>query len=322
MPRRFVEIAAASLILTGCGYVGEPVPPSLNLAPPIADLRVVEYGERLLIDFSIPKLTTDGIELRNIDQVDLRIGPGGTPWEVNRWAQAAKAVAVANKEPGPVHVETPASEWEGKEIVASVRIVNRKGRASEWSNLVVMRVQPPLAKPTGLKPDNDPAGVKLTWVSAAPKFRVFRKAPDQEQAVLLGTAEKPFYVDSAAAIGKKYEYYVQAIHDSAESEVTAMVSFTPKDVFAPAAPAGLSGVPGAGTVELVWDRNTEPDLRGYRVYRAAPGGEMAVLAEFVEAPAFSDRQVDSGKVYKYAVAATDQAGNESRPSATVEVTAP
>ena len=76
------------------------------------------------------------------------------------------------------------------------------------------------------------------------------------------------------------------------------------------------------SIELAWERSPESDLRGYRVYRAEKGGELAMLTDFVNTPAFSDRQIESGKTYVYAVAALDYAGNESARSATLEVAAP
>ena len=51
-------------------------------------------------------------------------------------------------------------------------------------------------------------------------------------------------------------------------------------------------------------------------------GDFARIAEFVDSPAFSDRQVEAGKKYRYAVAALDITGNESSRSSIVEVTAP
>jgi fibronectin type 3 domain-containing protein len=42
----------------------------------------------------------------------------------------------------------------------------------------------------------------------------------------------------------------------------------------------------------------------------------------LEAPAASDRGIETGRRYRYAVTAVDQKGNESARSAAVEVVAP
>ena len=74
-------------------------------------------------------------------------------------------------------------------------------------------------------------------------------------------------------------------------------------------------------MELAWDRDTEPDLKGYRIYRSENGG-FQPLGGIVETPSFSDKSVQSGKKYRYAVSAIDQTGNESAKSEAVEVTSP
>ena len=107
-----------------------------------------------------------------------------------------------------------------------------------------------------------------------------------------------------------------------ESDLSEPVTKIPADEFPPAAPAGLTAVPTTTSIELAWDRDTEPDLAGYRVYRAAPGGEFEKIGETAEAPSYSDKQVESGKQYRYAVSAFDKAGNESKRSVEIVVAAP
>jgi hypothetical protein len=320
---RAALLLPAALALSGCGYVGEPLPPALNIARTITDLRAMEYGDRILIEFTIPELTTEDLPLTKIASVDLRIGPGPAPFDTGRWAASAKPVAVPAAGPGPARTFEPAREWVGKEVVIGVRVVNSKGRASEWSNLVVVNVIPPLTRPASVAVEPHAEGVKVTWASAAPRARVFRKLEGNANAPdLLDGSAAPGYVDKTAEIGKRYEYIVQAVQDGAESELSEPAVITVRDVFPPGRPAGLSAVPGIGTVELVWERNTEPDLRGYRIYRAAADGELERLGDIIDAPAFSDRQVEAGKRYRYTVTAVDTAGNESGRSAVVEVTAP
>lgn len=317
--RNLGALLAAAAALTGCGYVGDPLPPALNIARRIEDLRVIERGERLIVEFTIPELTTDELPLRGIGEVDLRIGPGFAPFSLDGWASAAKRIKVQAGGPGAVRADTAVSDWSGSEVVIGVRIVNTKGRASEWSNLVAFRVAPPVATPAGLKAESDPAGVRLTWSSAAAEFRVYRKSAKDDKPALLETVRAATFTDKSAEYGQLYDYSVQALDRGAESEIAEAVSITPRDLFAPSAPAGLGGVSGIESIELVWDRNTEADLKGYRVYRAANGGGWALLAGLVDAPAYSDRQVETGRKYRYAITAIDQAGNESARSAIAEV---
>jgi hypothetical protein len=320
--RTYFFAPAACALLAGCGYVGEPLPPALNIATPIADLRAIEYGDHILIDFTIPAMTTEGLPLPRIERVDLRIGATVTPFDINRWSAGAQEIPVQRNEPGAAQAQTSASAWIGKDVAIGVRIVNRKGRASEWSNLASVHVVAPVPKPLAVKAAPDPQGVQLSWSSPAAHFRIYRRAPDQQAPSLLGTSDQAAYLDKTAEYGKVYEYLVQAVENGAESEVSSATSIPFRDIFPPQAPAGLNGIAGIGAIELVWERNTEPDLRGYRVYRAPEGGQFAVAAEFAEGPAYSDRQIEAGKKYRYAVTALDQSGNESAKSNVVEVTAP
>ena len=311
-----------TVLLSACGYIGDPLPPALNIASPIRDLRVVEYGDRLLVAFTIPPLTTEGLAIKKVGTVDLRIGTGKNPFKIEEWADTAQEVPVTADKTGPVAAEISAAGWVGKEVVVAARVVNPKGRPSAWSNLAVLSVIPPIPPPADIKAESAPQGARLTWTSPERTFRVFRRGPAEKQPVLLGTPDANDYTDATAQFGTAYDYLVQAVRDKAESVISAPVPLTPKDVFPPAAPSGLAAVPGIGSIELVWERNTEPDLRGYRLYRAPEGGQFDVIAAMLDAPAYSDHQIEPGKKYRYSVTAIDQAGNESPKSPVVEAAAP
>ena len=305
-----------------CGYIGDPLPPALNIAAPVTDLRVLESGDQLTVDFTIPELTTDGLVLKRLGTVELRIGPGSTPFDTNRWAEAAQTIPLPATEPGKVHAEILVSEWIGKDVVAGVRVINTKGRASRWSNLVPLRVIQPLATPAEVTVISDPKGARVTWKSPEHSFRVFRKGPNEKEPALAGNAGSPDYTDTTAQYGTAYTYRVQAVRDGAESRLSAPVEFTPRDEFPPAVPTGLNAIAGIGSIELAWDPNTDSDLRGYRVYRAAEGGAFERISELIDAPAYSDHKIEAGRKNRYTVSAVDQAGNESKQSTAVEVAAP
>jgi fibronectin type 3 domain-containing protein len=108
----------------------------------------------------------------------------------------------------------------------------------------------------------------------------------------------------------------------AESGIAGPVSITPEDIFPPKVPANLQAIVGSGSVELAWDRNTEPDLEGYRIYKAVNGGELQAAGELIATPSFSDKNVQAGKKYRYAVSAVDHKGNESAKSGVVEAALP
>jgi hypothetical protein len=64
-----------------------------------------------------------------------------------------------------------------------------------------------------------------------------------------------------------------------------------------------------------------PAVTGYKVYRTQPDGTYLPIAS-VTAPTYLDSAVSPGTTYGYFVESTDAAGDESRPSNYVSVTAP
>ena len=319
-------IVVFALHLIGCGYVGDPLPPALNIPVAIQDLRAVQRGSTIYVDFTLPTLTTEQLTIRRIGAVDLRIGASGNAFDLGRWAEAAKPIPVGRITPGPVSAAVPARDWTGKEVVIAARMENTRGRYSGWSNLATVQVAAPLSKPGDLQADSDPGGVRLSWrapdARSGLQYRVYRSSDETKERALLGTVDQSEFIDRTAVYGKRYRYSVQATGGNVESEDTAEAEVTPVDKFAPAVPSGITGIAGLNSIELAWERNTEPDLRGYRVYRAEGNGPFSVLADFVETPFYSDKAIASGKQYRYAVSSTDQGSNESAKSAAIEMRAP
>ena len=53
--------AALLLAFSGCGYVGPPQPPALNIPKPVDDLSVSEIGDRIVARFTPPSQTTENL---------------------------------------------------------------------------------------------------------------------------------------------------------------------------------------------------------------------------------------------------------------------
>ncbi len=312
--------------LGGCGEVGEPLYPALRIPTRVTDLTAVERGDRIDVHFTIPPMTTEGLVIKEIGGVELRIGPSTvTPFNLPEWANSATRppVSVIDK-PGPVMLRIPAAQFVGKDVVVSVRVESTRGKNSDWSNLATLTVQQPLVTPSNLKAEAAPQGVALTWNAPGTglQFHIYRKAELETMPSLLATATAPNYVDTTAEYGKTYDYYIQSFHDKTESDVAGPVSITPKDTFPPHVPTGLTASAGLNSIEVAWDRNTEPDFKEYRLSRSEAGGPFVQVAAGLEAPSYSDHNIESGKHYRYRVAAVDQNGNVSEPSEPVEAVAP
>jgi hypothetical protein len=318
--------AAAALILSGCGYVGEPLYPLLNIPKPVADLTAIERGKAVIYEFTLPALTTEGQRSR-IGRVEIRTGeaPLGS---FNRDEWLAKAIELQAKpdERGHVKGEFSAGPWVGKELILGVKIYGVNGRSGDWSNLVSITVVEPLVAATAVTATPVAEGVRVRWQSSAHQHRVLRRAGPDQPYSLLTTVEANQWLDTTTEYGKQYFYIIQTVQKTgnreAESELSEDCEVTPVDLFPPAIPAGLNAIAGTENIELVWDRHTEPDLAGYRLYRAEGDGKLEKIADIQDTPSYSDRKVGSGKRYRYAVSAVDRSGNESKSSEPVGIGAP
>ena len=300
-------------MLSACGYVGPPMPPTLDIPVTITDFRAVESGDNIEFEFTLPNKTTENLDLTSVRSIELRIGE-----DVPR----SKVVALPVSKPGPVADHVLAREWIGKTILLAVRATGPKGKPSAWSNPSVLTVIQPLAPPSAPKPQNVAKGVELTWTGTAPHFRIFRAEADG-QPQQLGVSDGRQYLDETTVYGTRYRYLIQAIAGENQwSVVSDAAEITPVDTFAPAVPEGLSAVPTPQSIELAWTRNTETDFRGYNVFRSVDNAPFEKYASLIEAPTFGDSKIEAGKKYRYQVSAVDLTGNESvRSSPPVEATA-
>ncbi|MEO8595523.1 MAG: hypothetical protein ABI759_19545 [Candidatus Solibacter sp.] len=300
------------------------MPPLANVPAAVTDLAAIQRGATIIVQFTVPSKTTEGQPIPSPLELDLR---GGTAdqFDENQWAAAARQYPEPRLN-GPVaRYEIPAADFAGKEVILGVR--SHSGRKqSNWSNFLVLPVVPAPEAPTALSDAAVAQGVRLHWQGRGPAFRVFRKTGDTPFAAVADVTA-PEWTDANTEAGKSYTYLVQTIvkfdnGKEAESEFSSQLAVTARDVLPPAAPQNLQGSTAPNSVELNWDRNLEPDLAGYRVYRALADGAFEKLADVPAIPSYSDRQAETGKTYRYQVTAMDQAGNQSPRSASVVVILP
>lgn len=298
--------------------------PSPQIPTVVNDLVAVERGDRIMVSFTIPPRTTDGLLLSSIGAIELRFGTGPAPFPQKEWMEAATERNVEPPdEPGVVTTTIPITGLVGKTVTIAERTMGGKRHYSGWSNPATVEVRPPLQAPEDVSAKPGPNGIELAWLSPADatSFRIFRKADGEKAPIQVGDSRIASFTDRSSEYDKHYVYFVQALHDGSESEVSSPVSMTAKDTFPPAVPSGLTATGGIHTIELSWERNTESDFRTYVVYRATAHGPFEKLAE-TDSPVYSDHAVKAGTTYQYAISAVDQKGNESAKSAPVESTAP
>jgi hypothetical protein len=244
-----------------------------------------------------------------------------------------------------------------------VRTRASRRRASPESNIVTIRVLPAAERISSIKATVTELAIELAWQppmhtsTGAPladiaEYHIYRgeldpasaeaAAKDLAQAewksplTLLGSSSTSTCRDTTFEFGKTYLYTVRSVTrpegNPLESSDSTPAVVTPRDIFPPATPQGLTAavivVPptNAPEVDLSWSINAEPDLAGYRVYRSeqqdTPG--QLVTPDLLLSPSYRDNSVQPGHRYWYTVTAVDRSGNESAPTAplVVEVVQP
>lgn len=220
--------------------------------------------------------------------------------------------------------------------VYAIRGISKSGRPGVPSARVTVPLVDAVAPPSAVAAQMPTANsVAIDWkppvLEAGAKplaFNIYRSnatdAPLNPQPV----AEAKFDV-SGVEYGKEQCFVVRTVQKidvlTIESAPSPPACLTPLDKFPPAAPADLRAVAEDGSVSLVWDPNTEPDLDGYLILRGeVPGGTLTPLTtQVVKDATYRDTTVKPGVRYMYAVVAVDNASprNQSAASAREEVTA-
>jgi hypothetical protein len=217
-------------------------------------------------------------------------------------------------------------------VVRSYAVVgiNERGRRGAIAQTRVSLVPPPPA-PSEPTIDYGEKSIAVTWEAPTTgegkplAFHVYEPG-EEEQTLTKAPIDGTQFDDTRIEWGKERCYIVRTVETTndlaVESEPSPPACVTPKDTFAPGAPAGLQAVSVDGFVDLFWESNAEPDVAGYHVLRAiAPDTQLArVTSELLATPGFRDAVPKDAHV-SYAVQAIDTAGNASPPSAIVEETA-
>lgn len=296
--------------MAGCGAVGEPLPPLLDIPVPATALTAIQRGDQILITWPAPALTTEGVAVRPARQGSTRLYRAvydGLRSQVSPAEFSAAAKEATRVQPGQTTISEPASrEWAGHTVVYAIQMTNLRDETAGYSNLAVVAVLQPPPAPVVRFRLSEPA-VILEWdAPAGASYRVYR------DGLVLATVAGGAYEDRTFEFDREYKYMVRGLAQQdaffAESADSATLTITPRDTFAPEIPRGVRAVRVQETVELSWTPNTESDLAGYNVYRNGTRLNPSPL----NTPTFRDSAPGSSPRYK--LTAVDRKGNESKPS--------
>ena len=155
-------------------------------------------------------------------------------------------------------------------------------------------------------------GITVTWKTAAnaASYNVLRKTAGAEWAVHAKNVMTTAYTDEDVQPGTTYWYAVQGVnaddrtsksYDDNGVSATALYPI-PADVELTAATATPDGI------TVTW--KTAANAASYNVLRKTAGAEWTVLANNVTAAAYTDKDVQPGTTYWYAVQGVNSDGTE------------
>jgi len=190
------------------------------------------------------------------------------------------------------------------------------------------------AAPTGIIPAAGDGQVSLTWTAPAdPDVAGYNIYSSTATPVDTATPVNSALVTTEAytVIGltndTPYYFTVKAVDTSNNVSAAAdEVNETPEAQVntPPAAPTGLSAIPGNTLVNLSWNANTEIDLAGYNIYRSPTAGVPLTSpingGTLVTGTTYTDTGRVNGQVYYYVVTAVDTGSLESGASNEVNAT--
>ena len=339
-------------MLTGCGTPGAPQLPSLQLARPVDDLTASRKGNKVQLDWTLPRKNTDRTLVKNIPQTQICRHEGTA-----LMSGCSVVATVQNPKPGEkphkgeqppaVHMkyvdELPAQlgeEHPAGFVRYAVEVLNTRERSAGISNQVLVPIAPTLTPPEPLSATVEADGVLISWtrapIPAAPQGLTYRyrieRSPAGANAYIAVADVEPepegFFLDKTFAWETKYDYRItsvtlvhsEGVNMAVEGDDSKPVATFTRDIYPQAEPSGLqavfSSVGQKPFVDLSWAPNMESDLAGYNVFRRVGNAEPVKLnQQLVRVPSYRDDTVVPGKTYVYSISAVDLRGNESPHSA-------
>ena len=352
---RVIFLATLAALFSGCGVQAPPQPPRLEIPQTIKDLAATQVGGAVHITFTLPALATDGEGLKKPVTVNIfrAVTPPGRQPELPD-ASAAPWLTLSPKQlagvarSGKVDYALPFSIQEIRQqqgstysfaVIALTHGFRNHPHRSGPSNVAQATLLDATGPVMNLVAKASQNSLLLTWDQPAETltglppahlsgYRVYQSMTGKPGSYdLAGKAASTHFDDKTFQFGRQYFFRVSAVttvgQATAESAPSAPVSLTPRDVFPPPVPTGLTAVNVAGAVDLLWNASSGRDLAGYNVYRSANGGPFQrINKQRILTPIFHDATVEPGQRYEYAVTAVDLTGNESAKSVPARVATP
>jgi hypothetical protein len=199
----FLICIMSTALLISCGTPGVPMPPALEMAKPVTDLRASRKGARVYLVWTVPDKTTDHQTVRHPGPTRIcrslkpEIGDCKNPVAEIPASQFPLPEVRKKNTPTPKvqagYTDIPPPELQAQDptadITYAVSVLNESGRSAGLSNLVEVPSAPTLPPPEALKAEVKNEGVLLSWACQAEfhatpaiqyKLRIYRRQNDRQ----------------------------------------------------------------------------------------------------------------------------------------------
>lgn len=331
----FIFIAGIAVFSSSCGRKTEPLIPDSPRPGQVQGLAAAVRDNVAFLSWWVPTRNIEGKEMK---QEQVRgFGVFRAEIEKGRRPRYRPVLEIDMKNPAPAEIRDGTVYWSdinlkyGRVYGYRIRAYGTAGGAGPFSEEVRVAPLLSLAPPKGVTAVAGDSYVQLSWEPVTTRtdgskyegfvgYNIYRgteRGRYSPSAVNKEPVRTTAYKDSPVENDVTYYYIVRSVDSPTlpwkESLDSGPAFATPKDMTPPAAPSGLTVVPGLGRIFLTWNEIPERDLAGYHVYRTQKSGRD--YERLTEGPilrsTFSDETALPGVIYYYAVTAIDKAGNES-----------
>jgi hypothetical protein len=346
----FIFIALLNA-LVACGKRSPPLPPIERVAQRV-ELVGFQRGNQVRISWTLPVRNAPDGSVLNISRVDVyRLAePLTANTSLTEEEFAARSTVIASV---PVtdadfarktlnYFDTLEFAGQNIKLRYAIRFVNAAGQKAAFSNFLVIEPAPKIANPPAvLAPRLSPEAILISWISPDANidgskppnilgYNIYRARNGETPARLIN--QNPVTSnelrDQNFEFGDSYKYFVRTVSlgtnaEPVESLESTVVEITPKDLFPPKPPEGITLAASPNTISIFFAANLENDVAGYRLFRSTDRTTWTPLNErLIETNTYQDNKVQSGRTYYYYLTAVDKFGNESDKSEIVSETVP
>lgn len=323
-------LAICTIYLSGCGRMTPPIPPQDAVPAPITDLISHQEGNKIVLNWGIPKRTTAGSKLPQIESflISRAVVPEkdycpGCPVSFTSTIELPLDKALKDSKGRKARYSETLLRPEHRYIYEVRTKAGWRLVSAESNQTSFLWLSPPEA-PTGLQAVAGDQQVTLAWqavhklVNGSPlndglRYRVYRGNTADNLKLVGEPVEKSSYTDVGLFNGRTYYYKVlgelKRGNDLIKGLASSVVSARPHDLTPPPPPRNLTVVKVAGGVKLLWERTMVSDIAGYKIYRRLSGGKLSLIGQVdVSQGSFIDKNPPAGQTsWYYAVTAFDRA---------------